>query len=89
MKTMQVQPKFLIINEIDTYQLNLVENSITINKPEDVIAKNGGIKKFFFTEVFDPEADQEEVMKQTCVPLIEELFNSSMSISYIDFLISS
>jgi len=67
------------INYLDTYQLNLIENSITINKSEEIIAKNGGIKKFFFTEIFDPETTQEEVMKQTCIPLIEDLFNLSIS----------
>jgi len=64
---------FLIF--LDTYQIDGMENSIMINKPEEVITKNGGIKKFFFSEVFEPETTQEEVSRQTCVPLIEDLFN--------------
>jgi len=56
-----------------------MKNSIRINKPEEVITKNGGIKKFFFSEVFEPETTQEEVSRQTCVPLIEDLFNHQKS----------
>ena len=63
----------------DTYQIDGMENSIMINKPEEVITKNGGIKKFFFSEVFEPETTQEEITHQTCVPLIEDLFNQRMT----------
>lgn len=63
---------------LDTYQINLLENSITINKAEDVIIKNGGIKKFFFSEVFESETTQEDIMRETCIPLVEDLFNNSI-----------
>lgn len=85
MKIMQVRAFWaLIIHIIDTYQVNIIENSITVNKPDDVVIKNGGIKKFFFSEVFEPDTTQEDIMKQTCLPLIEDLFNnSSFMIIYI------
>ena len=72
---------FYHLKVLDVYQLNIIDNSITINKPEEVIIKNGGIKKFFFSDVFDPETTQEEVMRQACFPLIEDLFNYSISSS--------
>jgi len=53
-----------------------MDNSITINKSEDEIRKNGGIKKFFFSEVFEPETTQEDITKHVCIPLIEDLFNN-------------
>ena len=71
----------------DTFQINILENSITINKPEEVIARNGGIKKFFFTDIFEPEATQEDIMKQTCTPLIDDLINLSISICHLSNLL--
>ncbi len=67
-------------NYTDTYQVDVVENSITINKPEDIIAKNGGIRKFFFSKVFDPSTTQEEISEHVCIPLIGDLLSNRMSI---------
>ena len=40
---------------------------------EEIIAKNGGIKKFFFTDVFEPLTTQDEMMNNTCIPLLYDL----------------
>jgi len=60
---------------LDTHQVNLLENPININKSEDGIIKDGEIKKFFFSEDFESETTQEEIMSET---LIEGLFNNSI-----------
>ena len=61
------------------------DKTININMPEETIVKNGGIKKFFFTDVFEPMTTQDEMMNNTCIPLLYDLLKYGNLIKMIEF----
>lgn len=52
------------------YDLDLETNCVGLDAPDDVLKRNQGIKKYFFTKLFGPDSTQEDVYMHIVKDLI-------------------
>ena len=71
----------LMNSSIETLNIDALENSITVYRPEGIPGSKEGAtnQKFSFARIFDQEATQQEIMKGTISPLLDEALNNGKS----------
>ena len=77
--------KFSLYNpQIEALNIDALDSSITITRPEGAPGSKDGAtnQKFSFARIFEQEASQQEIMKSTISPLLDDVLNNGKNLEY-------